>query len=73
MRKLSYMRRAAKRFLEGTRCKHPIEAVEKGVRTLEEWVDCLNMERELDRQAASEARQSGRTTQSEKAQRNTQA
>ncbi len=50
MRKLSYMKRAAKKFLEGTRFRHPIEAVEKGVRTLEEWVDCLNAERELERQ-----------------------
>ena len=49
MRKSSYMKRAAKKFLEGTRFRHPIEAVENGVRTLEEWVDCLNTERELDR------------------------
>lgn len=56
MRKSSYMKRAAKKFLEGTRLRHPIEAVEKGVRTLEEWVDCLNDEREIDREAALSAR-----------------
>ena len=56
MRKSSYMKRAAKKFLEGTRFRHPIEAVEKGVRTLEEWVDCLNAERELDRELALTAR-----------------
>ena len=56
MRKSSYMKRAAKKFLEGTRFRHPIEAVEKGVRTLEEWVDCLNFEREIDREATFSAR-----------------
>ena len=56
MRKSSYMKRAAKKFLEGTRFRHPIEAVEKGVRTLEEWVDCLNAEREIDREASLTAR-----------------
>lgn len=56
MRKSSYMKRAAKKFLEGTRFRHPIEAVEKGVRTLEEWVDCLNFEREIDRELALTAR-----------------
>jgi hypothetical protein len=60
MRKMSYMKRAAKRFLEGTRCKHPIEAVERGLRTLEEWVDCLNAERELERQMQTAARHSER-------------
>lgn len=56
MRKSSYMKRAAKKFLEGTRFRHPIEAVEKGVRTLEEWVDCLNAERELEREMLSAGR-----------------
>jgi hypothetical protein len=60
MRKMSYMKRAAKRFLEGTRCKQPIEAVERGLRTLEDWVDCLNAERELERQMQSAARHSER-------------
>ena len=41
-----YIRRAAKRFLEGTRCRTPEEAVLKGVRTLEMWTDVLSAERE---------------------------
>ena len=61
MRKSSYMKRAAKKFLEGTRFRHPIEAVEKGVRTLEEWVDCLNAEREIDREAVFNARATPQT------------
>jgi hypothetical protein len=68
MRKQSYMKRASRKFLEGTRFRHPIEAVEKGVRTLEEWVDCLNAERELDRQMASIARSNARTADQQNAQ-----
>ena len=68
MRKQSYMKRASRKFLEGTRFRHPIEAVEKGVRTLEEWVDCLNAERELDRQMASVARSNARNADHENAQ-----
>jgi hypothetical protein len=60
MRKMSYMKRAARKFLDGTRCKHPIEAVEKGLRTLEDWVDCLNAERELERAMQSTARHNAR-------------
>jgi hypothetical protein len=52
MRKISYMKRAAKRFLEGTACRHPVEAVELGLKTLEEWVEVLSQEREFDREAA---------------------
>jgi hypothetical protein len=51
MRKISYMKRAAKRFLEGTSCRHPVEAVECGMKTLEEWVEVLSQEREFDREA----------------------
>jgi hypothetical protein len=68
MRKQSYMKRASRKFLEGTRFRHPIEAVEKGVRTLEEWVDCLNAERELDRQMASIARSNARNADTQNAQ-----
>jgi hypothetical protein len=49
MRKISYMKRAAKRFLEGTTCRQPVEAVERGIKTLEEWVEVLAQERECDR------------------------
>ncbi len=55
MRKISYMKRAAKRFLEGTRCRHPIEAVEKGVKSLDEWALVLMEERELERTPAPRA------------------
>jgi hypothetical protein len=44
-----YIRRAAKRFLEGTRCRTPEEAVLKGFRTLEAWADVLRAEREAAR------------------------
>jgi hypothetical protein len=53
MRKISYMKRAAKRFLEGTTCRHPVEAVERGIKTLEEWVELLSQEREFDRVAVA--------------------
>jgi hypothetical protein len=68
MRKQSYMKRASRKFLEGTRFRHPIEAVEKGIRTLEEWVDCLNAERELDRHMASIARSNARNADTQNAQ-----
>jgi hypothetical protein len=44
-----YIRRAARRFLEGTRCRTPEEAVRTGVRTLEGWTDILRFEREASR------------------------
>ena len=46
MNRKNYMKLANRRFLEGTRYKAPIQAVEAGVRTLEEWTDVLNQERE---------------------------
>jgi hypothetical protein len=46
MRPTSYLRRASKRFLEGTRFRSPFEAVEAGVDTLERWVEVLAEERE---------------------------
>jgi hypothetical protein len=42
------MRRASKKFLEGTRFRTPADAVEAGVKTLTQWVDALNAERERD-------------------------
>ncbi|NJK43968.1 MAG: hypothetical protein HC933_06485 [Pleurocapsa sp. SU_196_0] len=44
-----YIRRAARRFLEGTRCRTPEEAVRIGVRTLEGWTEILRFEREASR------------------------
>jgi hypothetical protein len=43
-----YLRRSKKRFLEGTRASSPFEAVMQGIRTLEQWADILNFERELE-------------------------
>ena len=45
MRKTPHFKRASKRFLDGTRCKTPFEAVQTGIRTLEEWVTVLEEER----------------------------
>jgi hypothetical protein len=55
MSRKSYTWRAAKRFLEGTKCKSPIEAVEKGVKNLEDWVAMLAEERELERPFSRDA------------------
>ncbi len=48
MRQRVYYRRAAKRFLSGTRYKAPFELVQAGLKSLKEWVDLLNLERDLD-------------------------
>jgi hypothetical protein len=48
MRRLSYFKRASRRFLTGTRHRTPAEAVEAGTRTLEQWVNLLSEERELE-------------------------
>jgi hypothetical protein len=48
MRRTSYLKRASRRFLEGTRYKSPVEAVEAGARTLEAWADILGEEREVE-------------------------
>jgi hypothetical protein len=48
MRRLSYFKRASRRFLQGTRHRTPAEAVEAGSRTLEQWVNILSEERELE-------------------------
>ncbi len=50
MKKTSYLKRAAKRFLEGTGCKSPIEAVELGLKSLGDWADTLAFEREIDQE-----------------------
>jgi hypothetical protein len=63
MRKINYMKRAAKRFLAGTTCRIPAEAVEAGIKSLTEWVDILSEEREFDRMKhlESQARKAGRS------------
>ena len=48
MKRTSYLKRARRRFLEGTRCKSPLEAVEAGLRTLCQWADVLAEEREAE-------------------------
>jgi hypothetical protein len=60
MRRVNYMKRAAKRFLEGTKFRTPVEAVEAGVRQLGEWADFLAEERELEAQMSSERRNAPR-------------
>jgi hypothetical protein len=50
MRRISYLKRAAKRFLDGTRMKTPVEAVEAGVCSLQDWVRVLAEEREIEQQ-----------------------
>ncbi len=49
MRRQSYLRRATRRFLEGTRHRVPVEAVAAGIRTLETWASILDEEREIER------------------------
>jgi hypothetical protein len=44
------MKRATQRFLEGTKHRSPVEAVEAGLRTLGQWADILAEERELESQ-----------------------
>jgi hypothetical protein len=46
--KSNYLRRSTNRFLGFTRYRSPFEAVLNGVRTLEQWADILNEERELE-------------------------
>jgi hypothetical protein len=48
MRQSPHHKRAAKRFLQGSRFKTPYEAVEAGARTLEEWSRLLLEEREIE-------------------------
>jgi hypothetical protein len=48
MKRTNYMKRATTRFLEGTKFRTPVEAVEAGVRSLGDWADMLAEERELE-------------------------
>ncbi len=65
MRKINYMKRAAKRFLAGTSFRIPVEVVEAGIKSLTEWVDILAEEREFDRMKhlESQARKATRAHQ----------
>jgi hypothetical protein len=57
MRRSAYYKRAAKKFLAGTRFKAPFEAVMAGVKTLEDWADMLTLEREIEEQYDQERRE----------------
>ena len=48
MRRTSYMKRACRRFLEGSRFRSPYEAVEAGERSLLSWTELLAQERERE-------------------------
>jgi hypothetical protein len=48
VRQSNYLKRASKRFLAGTRCKWPCDAVESGIRTLEQWASILAEERDIE-------------------------
>jgi hypothetical protein len=43
-----YTRLATQEFLEDTRFKTPVEAVEAGKRSIEQWCDCVNAYRQKD-------------------------
>jgi hypothetical protein len=48
MKKTAYLTRATKKFLEGTNCKSPIQAVEQGMKTLSDWIDAISLEQEIE-------------------------
>jgi hypothetical protein len=48
MRRSSYLKRASRRFLDGTKFKTPFEAVEAGARNLNVWSRLLAEEREIE-------------------------
>jgi hypothetical protein len=54
MRRTSYMKRASQRFLEGTKFRSPVEAVEAGARRLIDWTQLLAEERDLEMQYLQE-------------------
>jgi hypothetical protein len=45
MRRENYLQHARKSFLEGSRFRSPLEAVESGERSILEWCACLNRSR----------------------------
>jgi hypothetical protein len=54
MRTSPYFKRASKRFLAGTRFKTPCDAVEAGAKTLLEWTQVLEEERNLEMQVMAQ-------------------
>jgi hypothetical protein len=50
-KQFSYLRVAARTFLEGTQCRTPEEAVRRGMRTLEGWADALRDAKEAQFEA----------------------
>jgi hypothetical protein len=48
VKRTSYLKRATRRFLNGTRFRAPVEAVTAGVRSLEAWAAMLGEEREAE-------------------------
>ncbi len=60
MKRTNYMKRATLRFLEGTKFRTPVEAVEAGLRSLGEWADMLAEEREAEAAMGSERRRNSR-------------
>ena len=65
MKRTNYMKRATLRFLEGTKFRTPVEAVEAGVRSLGDWADMLAEERELETQQNSLDRRRNREVMAE--------
>jgi hypothetical protein len=57
MKRTNYMKRAAQRFLTGTKFRTPVEAVEAGLKSLGEWADILQEERELEASNGESRRQ----------------
>jgi hypothetical protein len=55
MKRINYMRRATQRFLDGTKYRSPVEAVEAGVRSLTDWAEMLAEEREFETEANRDA------------------
>lgn len=45
-RQHGYLRVATRTFLDGTRCRTPEHAVQRGLRTLEEWAEALQTAKE---------------------------
>jgi hypothetical protein len=48
MKRTNYLKRAAERFLHDLDAYSPIEAVERGLRSIEEWLELLEQEREQE-------------------------
>jgi hypothetical protein len=48
MKKTAYLARATQKFLAGTNCKSPIQVVEQGIKTLNDWIDAISLEQEIE-------------------------